>query len=106
MEAVYLVFFLKTDASICRINITADYIINIIKKYNAKRAYGPDEISVAMFQLCATEVARPFSIIFTKCVNTDMFPESWKYANVQPIHKKGNRQLKPNYRPISLLTDL
>ena len=32
-----------------------------------------------------------------------MFPDSWKYANVQPIHKKGNRQIKSNYRPISLL---
>ena len=30
-------------------------------------------------------------------------PDSWKYANVQPIHKKGNRQIKSNYRPISLL---
>ena len=31
------------------------------------------------------------------------FPDSWKYANVVPIHKKGNRQLKMNYKPISLL---
>ena len=32
-----------------------------------------------------------------------MFPDSWKYANVKPIHKKGNRQLKSDYRSISLL---
>ena len=32
-----------------------------------------------------------------------MFPDSWKYANVQPVHKKENRQFKTNYRPISLL---
>ena len=32
-----------------------------------------------------------------------MFPDSWTYANAQPIHRKGNRQLKSNYRPISLL---
>ena len=31
------------------------------------------------------------------------FPDSWKYANVQPIHKKENRQIISNYRPISLL---
>ena len=31
------------------------------------------------------------------------FPDSWKYVNVVPIHKKGDRQLKMNYRPISLL---
>ena len=56
-----------------------------------------------MLQLCPTEVAIPLSIIFTKCINTGIFPDSWKYANVQPIHKKSNRQLKSNYRPISLL---
>ena len=56
-----------------------------------------------MLQLCPTEVNVPFSIIFTKCINTGMFPDSWKYANVQPIHRKGNRQLKSNYRSISLL---
>ena len=96
-------FLSKTNASIFSINITNDHIIDIIKKYNAKKAHGYDEISVAMLQLCAAEVAIPLGIIFRKCVTTGMFPDSWKYANVQPIHKKGNRQLKSNYRPISLL---
>ena len=32
-----------------------------------------------------------------------MSPDSWKYANVQPVHNKKSRQLKSNYRPISLL---
>ena len=35
---------------------------------------------------------------------TGVFPDSWKYANVQPIHKKDNRQRVNNYRPISLLS--
>ena len=42
-------------------------------------------------------------MIFQKCMTSGKFPDSWKYANVVPIHKKGNRQLKMNYRPISLL---
>ena len=70
---------------------------------SSKKAGGYDGISVTMLQLCATEVAKPLKTIFEKCLNTGMFPDSWKYANVQPIHKKGNRQIKSNYRPISLL---
>ena len=56
-----------------------------------------------MLQLCAAEVATPLQIIFQDCLNSGMFPDSWKYANVQPVHKKLNRQVKSNYRPISLL---
>ena len=56
-----------------------------------------------MLKLCPEEISTPLKLIFQKCVNTGMFPESWKYANVQPVHKKQNRQIKTNYRPISLL---
>jgi len=56
-----------------------------------------------MLQLCPEEISIPLSLIFQKCLNTGLFPDSWKYANVQPIHKKNNRQHKTNYRPISLL---
>ena len=49
------------------------------------------------------EVSIPLQLIFQKCIFSCMFPDYWKYANVQPIHKKGNRQLKTNYSPMSLL---
>ena len=32
-----------------------------------------------------------------------IFPQIWKQANVVPVHKKSSKQLKQNYRPISLL---
>ena len=52
-------------------------------------------------KLCAVEVAIP--IIFNVCINSGNFPDCWKYADAQPIHKNDNRQLKSKYRPISLL---
>ena len=93
----------RTNSSISHIVITRELIIDIINKFNPKKAHGYDQISVAMLQLCASEISIPLQLIFQKCINSGMFPEFWKYANVQPIHKKGNRQLKTNYRPISLL---
>ena len=32
-----------------------------------------------------------------------IYPLTWKRASIVPIHKKGSRQCKNNYRPISLL---
>jgi hypothetical protein len=47
---------------------------------------------------------------FTNLINlmflSGQFPQSWKLANVIPLFKKGNRQFKVNYRPISLLPSL
>ena len=103
MAALYRNFVPKQMRRYSLINITADQIKDIIKKYNANKAHGHGGISVAMLQICAAEVAIPLDIIFRKGVSTGMSPNSWKYANVQPIHKKGNRQHKSNYRPISLL---
>ena len=45
----------------------------------------------------------PLKIIFTNCLQRGLFPEIWKHANVVPVHKKNEKNLKGNYRPISLL---
>ena len=56
-----------------------------------------------MIKLCDVVIVNPLYLIYKKCLDTGRFPISWKKDNVLPIHKKENRQLKKNYRPISLL---
>ena len=56
-----------------------------------------------MIKLCNIEIVKPLYLLYTECLETGRFPSSWKKANVLPIYKKENRQLKKNYRPISLL---
>ena len=36
-------------------------------------------------------------------LKTGIFPDQWKEANVTPVHKKNDKQIISNYRPISLL---
>ena len=43
-------------------------------------------------------------IDFNSAIKTGIFPESSKQADVVPLFKKGVRQSKRNYRPVSLLT--
>jgi hypothetical protein len=42
-------------------------------------------------------------IIFRNILESSIYPDQWKQANVVPIYKKEDKQLVKNYRPISLL---
>ena len=56
-----------------------------------------------MIQLCGEDLCVPLQIIFQNIIETGIFPDQWKEANVTPVHKKKDKQTVSNYRPISLL---
>ena len=56
-----------------------------------------------MIKLSDVSLVLPLKIIFTNCLRRGLFPEIWKLAIVVPVHKKNEKNLKRNYRPISLL---
>ena len=60
-------------------------------------------ISIRMIEICDTSIWRPLKLIFQSCLKSGKFPTEWKKANVVPVHKKGDKQILKNYRPISLL---
>ena len=80
-----------------------DKILSITRSLNPNKAHVWDEISVWMIKLSDVSSVLPLIIIFTNCLRHGLFPEIWKFANVVPVHKKHEKNLKRNYRPISLL---
>ena len=83
--------------------ISDEKILNILRSLNPNKAHGWDEISVRMIKLSDDALVLPLKIIFTNCLRRGLFPEIWKHANVVPVHKKNEKNLKGDYRPISLL---
>ena len=61
---------------------------DIITGLNAKKAHGPDMISIKMVKLCGEHLYVPLKIIFENIIETGIFPDQWKEANVTPLHKK------------------
>ena len=55
------------------------------------------------FNMCAKDLCAPLKLIFNNILVTGIYPDQWKMANVTPVHKKDNKQIINNYRPISLL---
>ena len=56
-----------------------------------------------MIKICGKSLCKPLEMIFKSCIKKGEYPSEWKKANVVPVHKKGDKQLLKNYRPISLL---
>ena len=56
-----------------------------------------------MLKTCGESILKPLELMFKSCIESGKFPIEWKKANVVPVHKKNNKQLKENYRSILLL---
>ena len=102
-ESILPDFHYITEARINSIEITRESILAVIRSLNPNKATGCDEISGQMLRICDESIVMPLMIIFNNILECSVYPDQWKLANVVPIHKKEDKQLVKNYRPISLL---
>ena len=80
-----------------------DDILQLIRRLDPNKSHGFDGISIRMLKLCDSSIVKPLSIIFNNSINHGHFPLAWKMGNITPIHKKNEKNLIENYRPISIL---
>ena len=62
-----------------------------------------DNISIKMIKICGESITVPLKIIFEQSLKESKLPELWKKANIVPVHKKEDKNVIKNYRPVSLL---
>ena len=84
-------------------NITAERVEKIINTINIKKATGADTIPAKVVRQCKVTVAQQLSSLINLSINTGVFPDSLKVAQVTPIHKQNDPLNKSNYRPVSVL---
>ena len=102
-DSVLPQFIPHTHSKLSSIKISIIDIQPLITALKSSKAHGPDNISASMIHLCGNDICFPLQIIFQNICDTGKFPSQWKEANVTPVHKKKDKQLVSNYRPISLL---
>ena len=92
--------FTKDD--MFNIDFNCTRVKQLLDNINVNKAPGPDGIHGCVLKNCSDSLCRPLSIIFKLIYNIGILPAEWKSANIVPIHKKGDKDLISNYRPISL----
>ena len=85
-----------TNTRLMSLDISRDSILSMINELNVNKAYGADEISVHMIKLCGNSICLPLHIIFNNIIDKGVFPNTWKMANVTPVHKKNSKQVVNN----------
>ena len=78
----------------------------ILKSLATGRACGPDQISNRVLKEVAEAISEPLADLFNTSFLLSSVPDIWKRANLSPIHKKDDKTLVENHRPISLLSPI
>ena len=81
---------------------SVEKVEEVLTEVNPNKAAGPDEVEGRLLKECAKEMAPTLCEIFRKSMDEAEVPSEWKQAHIVPIHKKGNKAVMANFRPVAL----
>ena len=96
----------RTESRLTEITFCEQDVLKVLLSLRLTSATGPDNIGNILLKNTAHSICNPLTKIFKLSLNQAYFPLSWKRSNICPVFKKSNRQIKSNYRPISLLCNV
>ena len=76
-----------------------------LKKVKPDKSSGPDDINAKVLRYCPN-LAAPLTVLFNKSMQTGVQPQDWRDGNITPLHKKGPRSEKSNYRAVTLTSQV
>ena len=83
--------------------VSVDDCTEVLNALKPNRSCGPDSIPSFVLKSASNIVAPHLTTIINISLASGSFPNSWKLADVKPLHKSGDKDQLTNYRPISLL---
>ena len=86
--------------------ITPEMVLKKLQDLNPNKTPGPDGWHPYLLKQLASQLATPLSILFQKSLSEGNLPDDWLAACITAIHKKGDKSLPGNYRPISMTSIL
>ena len=93
----------QPQSRLCSLDLFKDEILKIIRALNKNKAHGHDGISNCMIKICGKSLLKSLTLLFEYLIKKSCYLDIWKRSNIIPVHKKNDKQLVTNYRPISPL---
>ena len=93
---------LDPSDEIADIEFSEEDVDTLLTKLKDNKSPGVDNIHPTMLKNLHSELKKPLYLLFRKSLDEGTVPNDRKMANVSPIHKKGNKKLTSNFRPVSL----
>ena len=85
---------------------TRQEITKLIQNLPNKKSSGHDNIDNVLLKEIASGLSSVLENLFNESLQTGIFPDIFKLAEVVPLHKGKEKDQQNNYRPISLLCTL
>jgi hypothetical protein len=84
--------------------VTSKEIENVVNSFKPKCFHGYHGILIKILKQSVPYILSPLTYLCNLMISTGIFPTRLKFAEIKPVHKKGEKSNISNYRPISLLT--
>ena len=87
-------------------DFSSDEVRNVIKTLKNGKAYGWDKIPNEALKNLPDCMIDKLTILYNMIKSSGKLPNGWNRGRVTLIHKRGQRELLGNYRPITVLVSL
>ena len=96
----------KSDSPFLFTGIDKEEILKEIQNLDASKACQDTDVPTKILKENADIFADFLHASFNEFVKKSEFPSVLKQANITPVYKKGERECKNNYRPVSILSNV
>ena len=77
-----------------------------LRKLRQDSATGPDGIATIFLKRCASDLARPLTLLIRKMLRCGIWPAIWRFHRIVPLYKRKARSNPDNYRGVHLTAQL